>query len=55
MPAGIPIAVYTKCILVGIVSMMAGSSVVHNYYQPLNDLEDYVEREIESRKAETNE
>lgn len=31
--------------------MMAGAQLVHEYYQPLSDLEDYVQREIESRKA----
>lgn len=54
MPAGVTNGVYIKCLLVGIVSMVAGSSLVHSYYQPLSDLEDYVQREIESRKNESS-
>lgn len=44
--------IYVKVLVISALSMMAGSSVVHNYYKPLDDLEEYVEREIQRRKAE---
>lgn len=37
--------------IISVMSMMAGSQLVHEYYQPLSDLEDYVQREIDRRKA----
>lgn len=39
---------------ISLVSMMAGSNVVHQYYKPLDDLEEYVEREIQRRKLSKN-
>lgn len=44
---------YLRLLVLSSLSMMAGSQMVHNYYQPLTDLEDYVQREIERRKANT--
>lgn len=32
-------------------SMLFGSQFVHNIYQPLDDLEDYVDKEMEKLKA----
>lgn len=43
-----------KIIITAAVSMAAGSSVVHSYYKPLNDLEDYVRREIERKRSESD-
>lgn len=40
--------------MTALISMMAGSQVVHNYYKPLNDLEDYVQREIEKKRSESD-
>lgn len=39
--------------LISVISMAVGSNVVHEHYKPLADLEEYVEREIQSRKANT--
>lgn len=44
------VGLYVKVLAISIVSMMAGSQLVHLYYRPLDDLEDYVEREIRKRK-----
>lgn len=52
MPAGLSYGAYFKIVALSIVSMAAGSQVVHQYYQPLTDFEDYVEREIQRRKSE---
>lgn len=41
---------YIGVVFISLVSMMAGSQLVHEYYQPMNDLEDYVQREIARRK-----
>lgn len=44
---------FITVVVIAMVSMAAGSQMVHQYYQPLNDLEDYVQREIASRKKES--
>lgn len=44
---------YIGMSIIGMLSMAAGAQMVHEYYLPLNDLEDYVQREIERRKAES--
>lgn len=51
MSGNIPIAAYVKFGIMAMVSMMFGSQLVHNVYKPLDDLEDYVEKEIENLKA----
>lgn len=45
------IAAYVKFSLMAITSMMFGSQIVHNVYKPLDDLEDYVDKEMEKLKA----
>lgn len=42
---------YIKFAFLAISSMMFGSQLIHNIYKPLDDLEDYVEKEIEKLKA----
>lgn len=51
MSGNISIAAYVKFSLMAMTSMMFGSQLVHNQYKPLDDLEDYVEKEIEKLKA----
>ncbi|KAF0766987.1 Uncharacterized protein FWK35_00002877 [Aphis craccivora] len=51
MSGNISIATYIKFSLMAITSMMFGSQIVHNQYKPLDDLEDYVEKEMEKLKA----
>jgi len=51
MSGNISIAAYVKFSLMAIASMMFGSQLVHNQYKPLDDLEDYVEKEMEKLKA----
>jgi len=51
MAGNISIASYVKFSLMAITSMMLGSQLVHNQYKPLDDLEDYVEKEMEKLKA----
>ncbi|XP_022171772.1 uncharacterized protein LOC111034739 [Myzus persicae] len=51
MSGNISIAAYVKFSLMAMASMMLGSQLVHNRYKPLDDLEDYVEKEIEKLKA----
>lgn len=43
---------YVKFSIMAFTSMMFGSQLVHNRYMPLDDLEDYVEKEIEKIKAD---
>ncbi|XP_026817548.1 uncharacterized protein LOC113556661 [Rhopalosiphum maidis] len=51
MSGNISIVTYVKFSLMAITSMMFGSQLVHNQYKPLDDLEDYVEKEMEKLKA----
>lgn len=51
MSGNISIAAYVKFSVMAIISMMFGSQLVHNQYKPLDNLEDYVEKEIEKLKA----
>lgn len=44
---------YIGMAIIGMLSMAAGSQMVHQYYLPLSDLEEYVQREIERRKTES--
>lgn len=46
MSRSTPIVAYVKFSLIGLTSMMFGSQLVHNRYKPLDDLDEYVEREI---------
>lgn len=44
---------YVGVLVISVISMMSGSQLVHQYYKPLDDLEEYVERELQKRKANT--
>ncbi|XP_048525570.1 protein brawnin [Dendroctonus ponderosae] len=43
MPAGVSWGKYLKFTTCAILSMLAGSQVVHIYYRPLDDLDKYIE------------
>lgn len=45
-----PMVAYVKFSLIALTSMMFGSQFVHNIYKPLDDLEDYVEKEMKKLK-----
>lgn len=47
MSGNISIATYVKFSIIAMASMLFGSQLVHNRYKPLDDLEDYVEKEME--------
>ncbi|XP_055541217.1 ubiquinol-cytochrome-c reductase complex assembly factor 6 [Wyeomyia smithii] len=49
MPAGVSTKEYVKFMAAALLSMFAGSQVVHTYYKPLQDLTSYVEQEIKSQ------
>lgn len=46
MPAGVSWSTYLKFTAAALLSMFAGSQVVHVYYKPLNDLDKYIEEEM---------
>ncbi|XP_012157475.1 uncharacterized protein LOC105664497 [Ceratitis capitata] len=48
MPAGVSWGQYMKFLSAAMLSMMAGSQLVHMYYKPLDDLNTYIEREMGS-------
>ncbi len=49
MPAGVGFSQYIKFTVAAFLAMTAGSQAVHLYYKPLNDLNVYVERELEAQ------
>lgn len=51
MPAGVSWPQYLKFFTCAMLSMMAGAQVVHIYYNPLKDIDDYVKKEIEKTKT----
>ncbi|XP_031628083.1 uncharacterized protein LOC116343906 [Contarinia nasturtii] len=51
MYAGVSMGKSIALLVISAASMLAGSNVVHQYYKPLDDLEEYVEREIQNRKS----
>ncbi|XP_018785018.1 PREDICTED: uncharacterized protein LOC108966503 [Bactrocera latifrons] len=52
MPAGVSWGQYMKFLSAAMLSMMAGSQLVHMYYKPLDDLNTYIEREIGATNAQ---
>lgn len=47
MPVGVSWVRYMTFTTAAMLSMFAGSQVVHRYYNPLNDLDEYVKKERE--------
>ncbi|XP_013118401.2 ubiquinol-cytochrome-c reductase complex assembly factor 6 [Stomoxys calcitrans] len=47
MPAGVSWGQYLKFMSCAVLSMMAGSQLVHMYYKPLEDLDVYINKEVE--------
>lgn len=45
MPAGVSWGQYIRFSTAAFLSMMLGSQVVHMYYQPLKDLDEYLKME----------
>lgn len=45
MPAGVSWPTYLKFFTAAMLSMFAGAQLVHIYYRPLDDLDQYLERE----------
>lgn len=47
MPAGVSWGQYIGFTVSALVSMGVGAQIVHRFYQPLSDLDEYVEREYQ--------
>lgn len=54
MPAGVSWSKYSLFFTAAMVSMFAGSQVVHIYYKPLQDLDNYIEKEKEKTMKENS-
>lgn len=54
MPAGVPWPRYLTFLTAATVTMFAGSQCVHLYYQPLSDLDKYIEAELKERNVRNN-
>lgn len=50
MPAGVSTKEYVKFMAAALFSMVAGSQLVHTYYNPLKDLNYYIDKEIKSQR-----
>ncbi|XP_022908504.1 ubiquinol-cytochrome c reductase complex assembly factor 6 [Onthophagus taurus] len=50
MPAGVSWPRYLKFFTAAMLSMLAGSQVVHMYYKPMADLDKYIEEERKHHK-----
>ncbi|XP_034840073.1 ubiquinol-cytochrome c reductase complex assembly factor 6 [Maniola hyperantus] len=48
MPAGVTWGQYITFSTTALLTMLAGSQVVHLYYKPLVDLNKYINKELES-------
>lgn len=51
MPAGVSWGRYITFAITAMLSMMAGSQVVHIYYKPLSDLDKYIAEEKKNLKT----
>lgn len=54
MPAGVSWGEYLKFMSCALLSMMAGSQLVHMYYKPLEDLDLYIEQEMKKTDTSQN-
>lgn len=54
MPAGVSWGEYLKFMSCALLSMMAGSQLVHMYYKPLQDLDSYINHEMKLAKKKSN-
>lgn len=50
MPLGVSLSKYLKFMTCSLLSMFAGSQLVHWYYNPLKDIDEYVEKEKQKYK-----
>lgn len=48
MPAGVSWGQYLTFSVSAMLSMLAGSQIVHQHYRPLQDLNDYINRELKN-------
>ncbi|XP_049695245.1 ubiquinol-cytochrome-c reductase complex assembly factor 6 [Helicoverpa armigera] len=48
MPAGVTWGQYIAFSSAAMLSMLAGSQIVHQYYKPLQDLNEYINKELRS-------
>lgn len=48
MPAGVTWGQYIAFSSAAMLSMLAGSQIVHQYYRPLRDLNEYINKELKS-------
>lgn len=53
MPAGVSMKEYLKFTTAAMLAMFAGSQLVHRYYNPLKDLNYYVDKEIKAQRLRT--
>lgn len=51
MPAGVTWGQYLSFSAAAMLSMFAGSQIVHQYYKPLQNLHEYINRELKSLPA----
>lgn len=48
LPPGVTVGQYIRFTGTALLTMFLGSQMVHSYYKPLQDMEKYIEAEIEN-------
>lgn len=48
MPAGVTWGQYLSFSVAAMISMLAGSQIVHQHYKPLQDLNEYINKELKN-------
>lgn len=52
MPASVSWSQYLKFLSAAMFSMFAGAQIVHVYYRPLADLDNFIEKELNLQKSQ---
>lgn len=55
MPAGVSWTKYLTFSIAAFLTMLAGAQSVHLYYKPLDDLDNYLQKEVEKFKKKKEE
>ncbi|XP_073944113.1 ubiquinol-cytochrome c reductase complex assembly factor 6 sloth 2 [Choristoneura fumiferana] len=55
MPAGVTWGQYISFSAAAMFSMLAGSQLVHQYYKPLQDLNEYLNKEMKNLPSDVQE
>lgn len=52
LPAGVTLGQYIRFSTAAFLSMLIGSEIVHEYFRPLNDIDNFISEEIQKLPPE---